>query len=351
MKVRKALALIAVLLLAACQPGAPLEPTRETVIEPAPLNPTSPSTTATNTPLPGPTSTPVITSAYLMAFHACDFDTGAECFSPENHMVYLAESNDGRAWSLVPEWQPYSGSVPDVVRRGNYLYVYSAGRDQLLRVDLVQGHAEATPVTIQGLQFGFVDPSPMLDEQGRIVLFFLPGLIGSDPAGCGQEATCTRQILSAVEMEGSDGSEFELIDGARASYEIDANSDLKSFSDPDIFYDGHQYVLYISHGPSTSVWTSDELHGSYTLVDSVPGGLLTFGSGGVPSGHYDALNGEYWTYAHVDLQGKTVIRLAQHADFSTPLGSGDFEIVLSGALLGLGDNVIVASPGFAVNQP
>lgn len=74
---------------------------------------------------PSPTSAPVsapleITGKYLMAFHACDA-AAAECRDPRNHQVYLAQSDDGAQWSLVPGWKPYPGSVPDVIRRGESL--------------------------------------------------------------------------------------------------------------------------------------------------------------------------------------------------------------------------------------
>lgn len=346
---------LAAVLFAACSPA------------PAPsLQPPSPAVlTSTQTPAPpatdlpvetamtGPTPTIALQANYLMAFHACDTGTVNDCHAPQNHRVYLAQSDDGLNWSLVPGMQPYPGSVPDVVRRGNTLYIYSAGQNPLLRFHLDSSQAdEPQQIQAKGLPFGLVDPSPIIDDDGRIVLFFLPGQQGADPAGCSaEESSCTRTILSAVEVEGSDGQEFELVDGPRVSFDIDPNSEIKSVSDPDIFFDGQQYVIYISHGPSISVWTSPTMDGEFQPVNSLPQGLLTLGTGGVPAGHFDAASGLYWTYAHIDINGRTVIRLAQHADYSRRLETNDFEIILSGDLLGLGDSVIVASPGFALNQP
>jgi len=68
-----------------------------------------------------------ITAPYLMAFHACDTSAGIDCNMPMNHKVYLAQSEDGVNWSLVPGWQPFQGSVPDVIRRGDTLYIYTPG--------------------------------------------------------------------------------------------------------------------------------------------------------------------------------------------------------------------------------
>lgn len=67
-----------------------------------------------------------INGKYLMAFHACD--TAADnCRDPRNHRVYLAQSDDGTQWSIVPGWTPHGGSVPDVIRRGETLYIYPPG--------------------------------------------------------------------------------------------------------------------------------------------------------------------------------------------------------------------------------
>lgn len=316
---------LALALLVACgpapAPSSPIPPSPEI----GPANETS-APPATDQPAEtedaGPTATVALQSSYLMAFHACDTATVADCNAPQNHQVFLAQSDDGLKWSLVPGMQPYPGSVPDVVRRGNTLYIYSAGQNPLLRYHMDSNQAdEPQQIQAAGLSFGLVDPSPIIDEDGRIVLFFLPGQQGADPAGCSSEGTaCTRTILSAVEVEGSDGREFELVAGVRASFDIDPSSDIKSVSDPDIFFDGQQYVLYISHGPSISVWTSPTLDGEFTPVDSLPQHLLTLGIGGVPAGNYDAASSLYWTYAHVDINGRTVIRLAQHTDFARRLG-------------------------------
>ena len=61
-----------------------------------------------------------------MAFHGCKTGSG-DCNNPSSHEVYLAQSNDGASWSLVLGWEPRDGSVPDVLRRGDTLYVISTG--------------------------------------------------------------------------------------------------------------------------------------------------------------------------------------------------------------------------------
>jgi len=159
---------------------------------------------------------------------------------------------------------------------------------------------------------------------------------------------------SATEVEGSDGSLFRLDSGDRATVTVSNSDDGKyrSASDPDIFFDGKQYVLYLSHGPSTSVWTSPELRGQYTSVSSLPKALLTKNFCGVGSGFFEAASGQSWLYCHRPAGDKaTMIHSARFTDFSRQLGQNDLKTTISGESLGLGAGVNVESPGFAVNQP
>lgn len=172
-----------------------------------------------------------------------------DCMNPANHLVQLAQSADGRTWSLVGGWQSYKGSVPDVFRRGNTLYVFSTSG--LMRVDMTTGVTTTTNVTLS--EGGFVDPSIAQLPDGRLILFYLPSIMGQDPAQCAQgESSCVRQIRSAVEVAGSDGSQFTVDAGSRVSETITSGS----FSDPDIFYNGTEWVIYVSRGPSVHAYTS-----------------------------------------------------------------------------------------------
>jgi hypothetical protein len=285
-----------------------------------------------------------ITGAYLMAFHACD-SAVTNCRDPRYHQVYLAQSNDGTTWNLISNWQPFPGSVPDVIRRGDTLYIYTA-RNEVARYHLEANTLEApVKVSIAGVPTGFVDPSLIRDDQGRLVLFFLYGQPGSDPAGCLPGQTiCTKRFGSATEVVGSDGTQFTLDDGDRAIVTLSASGPLRSASDPDIFFDGTQHVLYLSHGPSISVWTSPDLRGAYKKI-----GDLSQGTGGVPAGHFDPASKQYWTYSHIQKSGVAVIRRAVHKDFSRSLAENDWETVFTGASVGLSPTTYVESPGFTVN--
>ena len=85
------------------------------------------------------------TQPNLMAFHTCA-TSATECMNPSNPIVQLAQSVDTVSWSLIPGWQSYSGSVPDVFRRGNTIYVYSTSG--LLRSDATTG--ETTTASASG---------------------------------------------------------------------------------------------------------------------------------------------------------------------------------------------------------
>jgi len=144
-------------------------------------------------------------------------------------------------------------------------------------------------------------------------------------------------------VAGSDGTQFVVEPGDRVQLTTD---DASTATDPDIFYDGSRYVLYISRGLNIQVFTSSTLHGSYTPVAQLPNNGYLTSAGGVGSGYFDPATGRYWTYVH-DSQGN--ILRAVHASLDTYLTSGDFTPVLSGSNIGLGASYHVESPGFAVN--
>ena len=299
------------------------------------------------------------TQPYLMAFHACE---GALCNDFRNHSVYLAESADGVVWTLVPGWTPFTGSVPDVIQRGRTLYFYTSP-STVARYNLDAGTSDLVPVAVNGLPSGgltdWVDASLYLDDEGRLVLFMMHAPAPardrppSDPAGCPSDVTsCTKEFLSATEVPGSDGTEFVADPGVRVTTTISTSTPRRTAADPDVFFDGSRYVLYISHGPSVSVWTSPTLRGTYAQSTLLPDGLLSNGRGGVPAGHFHSATSRYWTYTHQgQMGGATVIRRAVHATLTAPLGEAMWEPVLTGQSVGLGAHISVESPSFATLTP
>lgn len=271
------------------------------------------------------------TQPYLMSFHSCA--TGAtDCNNPANHIVQLAQSADGSSWSLVSGWQSYRGSVPDVFRRGNTLYVISTSG--LTRVDLTTGSTSTAQVALS--EGTFVDPSLAQLPDGRLILFFLPGVPGQDPAQCAAgESSCVRQIRSAVEVAGSDGTRFTVDSGARVSETITGGA----FSDPDIFFNGTEWVLYVSRGPSVHAYTSTNLQGSYVFR-----GVVSNNLGGVPAG-LRLNDGTVVTYVHTSVGASTEIRRAASSSGTSSIGA--FQTALTGSALGLGSHA--ESPGLAHN--
>ncbi|MFH0867457.1 MAG: T9SS type A sorting domain-containing protein [Bacteroidota bacterium] len=285
------------------------------------------------------------TKKYIMSFHTCD----SNCTSFQDHLVNLTESEDGSTWTLVPNFIPYGGSVPDVIIRGNKLYIYTPGK--VLRYDKTLSAWDAAPVMISiqdsaGGNVNFVDPSAFVDDQGRLVLFFLNSTgiqMGQDPAGC-QTYPCYKFFDSAIEVAGSDGTQFIMQSGRRAVINLPSSG---SASDPDIFFDGTKYIMYISRGGSTYACQSDSLHGTYTAMPDLSNGMLTY-QGGIPCGNYDSSSGNYWTYVHSNVSGNTVIRQAIHTGFNALLNT--FNTVISGPIIGEPSTTKTESPGFCTND-
>jgi hypothetical protein len=272
------------------------------------------------------------TRRLLMAFHGCA-QGATDCNNPVNHRVYLAQSEDGAQWSLVPGWTPLRGSVPDVFRRGDTAYVISTGG--VARVNMTTGSVTVEEVSVRGGDL-YVDPSLAQLPDGRLVMFYLPGIIGQDPARCAPgETSCVKSIKSAVEVPGSEGTEFIPDPGVRVQEAITQGS----FSDPDVFFNGSTWVLYVSKGPSIDAYTSSELLGSYA-----PSGPVSAGDGGVGSG-IEASPGQVQTFVHSSRIASSFIKRGVSATGITLIG--DFATVLSGGDVGLSD--YVASPGVAVN--
>ncbi len=291
-----------------------------------------PSAATSGTRVPTKVSPP--SQQYVMAFHGCKTGSG-DCNNPSSHEVYLAQSNDGASWSLVPGWEPRDGSVPDVLRRGDTLYVISTGG--VSRLNMQTGDVTHEQVSIEGGE-NYVDPSLAQLPDGRLVMFYLPGIMGQDPAACAPgEGSCTRQIKSAVEVPGSNGTVFRADSGVRVSETITGGT----FSDPDIFFNGSEWVLYVSRGQSINAYTSADLQGTFSYR-----GPVSQNQGGVGSG-MPTSQGGVQTFAHSSTRDSTVIVRGESATGTTPIAN--FATVITGPSIGLGN--YVASPGVALNTP
>ncbi|MBI2968229.1 MAG: T9SS type A sorting domain-containing protein [Bacteroidetes bacterium] len=280
----------------------------------------------------------------ILSFHTCD----ASCTGFQDHQVNLAESDDGITWTPVPNFSPYQGSVPDVIIHGSKLYIYTPGK--VNRYDNSSGSWDVNPVAVSitdsaGNFVSYVDPSAVIDSTGRIVLFFLnsTGSTG-DPAGC-STYPCTKYFDSAVEVDGSDGTQFTLLDGHRK--EITLNNSPQTASDPDIYFDGNEYILYISQGSSSLAFHSTSMHGVYSSFPNLTNDLLT-NQGGIPCGFFNEDSWEYHTYVHSNVSGNTVIGHATHTGFTGQLNT--FTTVISGPIIGEPATTKTESPGICRNE-
>ena len=277
---------------------------------------------------------------FLMAFHSCMVGS-PDCNNPAQHEVQLAQSANGITWTVVEGWQAYPGSVPDVLRRDDVLYVISTSG--LRRIDMVSGDVYEDRVELVGSDlFGFVDPSLALLPTGELTLFFLPGQPGSDPASCGTQPSCTREIRSALEIPQSQGGQFAVNPVAHVSVTIDQSCRGGDcfFSDPDIFFNGKSWVLYISRGRSTDAYISEDINGPFDYASRV-----SDNSGGVPAGIWDPERNTVLTYVSNGQKG--TILTAASVDGLSPLRS--FTEAFSGAALPFKSD-LVGSPGIAINE-
>ena len=277
---------------------------------------------------------------FLMAFHSCMVGS-PDCNNPAQHEVQLAQSANGITWTVVEGWQAYPGSVPDVLRRDDVLYVISTSG--LRRIDMVSGDVYEDRVELVGSDlFGFVDPSLALLPTGELTLFFLPGQPGGDPASCGTQPSCTREIRSALEIPQSQGGQFAVNPVAHVSVTIDQSCRGGDcfFSDPDIFFNGKSWVLYISRGASTDALISKDINGPFDYASKV-----SDNSGGVPAGIWDPERNTVLTYVSNGQKG-TILNAAS-VDGLSMLSS--FSEVLNGAMLPF-ESGLVGSPGLAINE-
>lgn len=286
--------------------------------------------------------TTVFSKRYLMPYHYCE---GTSCGNPQNHITSFAESDDGINWTVVADLPVLSGSVPDAVIRGSELYLFNPGTVKVYNSG-TKTFGSSAKVTIKDSlnnTVNFVDPSPIIDSDGNIVLFYLNSTgISGDPASC-STFPCIKYFDSAIEVPGSKGTEFLQQKGHRLSLTLNSGSG----SDPDIYFDGTQYIMYVSAGSNVNAYYSTTLHGDYSAFPMLTNNGQLTNVGGIPCGHFDTTSSQYLTYVHANNNGATEIRLIQHSDFSSLVTS--YTTVLTGTTAGLGASYSVASPGFLEN--
>ena len=280
---------------------------------------------------------------YIMAYHYCD---NTNCANPATHTIQLVESNDGVIWTSMPGFVGYQGSVPDPIIRGDKCYIYTPGKVKRYNRSTDLWETNTAMVQIKdylGNMVSYVDPSAYVDENGLINLFFLnsTGIIG-DPAQC-QTPPCIRNFDSAIEVPGSDGQEFQLLDGHRISFTVEGNF---GPTDSDVFNDGTNFYQYVSQGTTTLVYNSSTLNGDYLPLTSLPTGNQLTNNAGIPCGMFLAAEDMYYSYGHGNNSGQTEIRLARHNDFTS---QPSYNAIITSTSSGLASTFSVASPGICDN--
>ena len=285
----------------------------------------------------------ITTYNYLMTFHVC---TGDQCNQPQYHMVHLAGSDDGLNWSLIEGFEPFSGSVPDIVFYNNALYIYHTGTwFQWHKLNACFEVVEEGEVLLEGDDaYGFVDPSMIVDGE-NLIMVYLPGVgPAGNPAGC-NEYPCTKEIHSAVAADDSISS-FIQDDGYLASMYIEnRESEIQLFCDPDILkLQNGTYLLYVSTGGGALVYQSTTLTGIFVSPDDP--NLVTMSSvGGVPSA-IQAPDGSVWLYVngYNPADGGVILR-GVSSDGITPINENDFEVAISHVISNeFSDDAVMSSP-------
>lgn len=280
---------------------------------------------------------------YMMAFQSC---SGDDCSDPRNHMIYLAGSDDGISWTLIDDFEPVSGSVPDLVYYNNFLYIFHTQGASWQKLNACFQVVEEGFINLKGDSSvtSFVDPSLIVDEENVLNLFFLPGSIGGDPAGCGGNYPCTKSIYSA-KPDSYALSDFSIDGGPRVSQVINESDAIQLFCDPDIIElaDG-KFLLYISTGGSTIVFQSDKLDGTYVSPDA-PQMRAVSTTGGVPSA-IQAAGGQVWLYVNKNIpNGGTSIARGVSPDGLTAVADENFSVVVDENIFDdAGGDISVGSP-------
>lgn len=306
---------------------------------PTPVTPTpTPSPTPTPTPPPPPPPPAFNASApYLAALRVCA--SGSAC-NASSHEIRLASSQDGASFTLMPNATPASGGVPELVRRGDTLYLYA--NNTLHRYSLASGTWGApVPVQVTNASGGaalVANASAIVDGDGRMTLFYLVGRTTGDAWSCAS-IICTKTIRSATEVTGSDGSSFAVDAGDRALLSTNTTA-----TDPDVYAGPGGFVLLSGFGGSSRANEAAELRGTYSFAS-----LVSNGTGNFPAGHYHAPTGKHWIYVARSIDGAPpVIRRAIVEGIGAPAPASSFVTV---GFAGLPPGAGVDSLSFLDNRP
>ena len=301
-----------------------------------------------------------VTKPYLLSFDACVPDASGCGAGARYSTVYLAQSDDGVHWELVPGFVPFAASVPAVIRRGSTLYLVSMSPTtpppamEVRRYHMESGTWDPPVIAaITDAQFPGAPNSPalLLDPEGNLILFsdtYLQCLV----AGC---TTVHQRLLH--EVPGSDGTQFIAQAADVATIDLGAPASaqtLVSAGDLFAFSDGRQYIVYLPTAlapptpPGMRLYTSASSEGPYVLSTALPNGSIVGNGIAQMAGFYNEARHEYWDYgSQIALPSSLgrAVKLGLGQQVSVP----DLAPVLAASALGLPANVTLQHPHFARN--
>ena len=273
------------------------------------------------------------TKPYLMVFHTCS--TTSNCEDPTNHTIRIAESSDGANWTDVSGWQGYRGSVPDVIRRENTIYVVGAG---LSRIDVTTGQVTATSFYVRKTDGSDSMPRDTAFAgqvaDGRLVIVYVPPMQEVE----GKTSVPVKLGTEVVDSNGSSFVEY----GTAVDVPLDIAGVHGWATDPDIFFNGTEWVLYVSMGSNVVSFTAPAVTGPYSLASAT---VVSRGAGGVPS----AMVGtdRVWVYVNDGPSRDSIyIRRAVTTKGTSTIPASSFQTVLTGTPYGA---TTAESPGVAPN--
>ncbi len=311
----------------------------------------APTTTATTTAV----GSNLLPDTYVMSFTGCNSAT-SNCSDPRNQTTYLAQSNDGSSWSLAPAaFTPVTASSSGVVVRNGNVYVYGVTdfvneTSQLFEYSEATGQMTKSAVSISGLPsgYGFVDPDPILTTDGSIVMVFYMMCAGITPS---PSCSSTSRIESATEVAGSDGTRFTMDPGDRLVTANGSGNAATGTTDPDVCFDGHQYVMYVLENGTTVAYSSPSLQGSYSYLATV---FAPSGNPAAPPGClFDPATGTYFLYEALGSgPGSTpVIQRASTTSAAASFPISSWQTVAGASAFGLASTVQLNFPDIALNAP
>lgn len=304
-----------------------------------------------------------LSARYLLSFDVCNTaDPEINCDRPSFHKLYLVQSEDGSTWEPFPGseemFKDFPGNVSDPIRRDNTLYIFyndfpkEVRFTEVAKVRRYQAGVgwEAQPISLDvrhrdGTPERIVEPSAILDDQRRIVLFYRvcpPYKPSPEPiVSCENARDDGDEVIrSATEVEGSLGRRFVVDEGDRAVVPVTlvgggTRETPNLVGNPDIFRGRDAYYLYLGFanidGGDIGIlaFASPTLRGDYTRIVALGAGVLATGVNAQMTGVYNRAWDQYWTYdPGLGNEGKKTILRAVHLDVSTPLIAGYFRPVI-----------------------